>query len=145
MKKFLFILFSLFVAVFVTLFGISAYHYYAALHVDDPIDPYVSVLSGEVTVVRGEFAVDMEAPETYRLREGDVIITKKNSEATIFWPDRSTTHLSEESKLVIERMRVTQDYSSIELVASLERGKIWTNIIRTLYPESEIRIHLPNQ
>lgn len=69
MKKFLFLVFSLLVAIFVTLFGISAYQYYTALHIDDPIDPYVSVLTGEVTVVRGELAVDMETGEIYRLRE----------------------------------------------------------------------------
>ena len=40
-------------------------------------------------------------------------------------------------------MRVADDYSSIELVASLESGKAWSNIVRTLYPDSRVEFHLP--
>ena len=74
-----------------------------------------------------------------------MVLTRPSSEATIFWPDRSTTHLGENSKLVIERMRVASDYSHIELVVSLEKGKVWSNMIRTLYPGSEATFKLPNQ
>jgi hypothetical protein len=31
-------------------------------------------------------------------------------------------------------MSVAQDYSKIELVVSLESGKVWSNMVRTLYP-----------
>lgn len=61
----------------------------------------------------------------------------------IHWPDHSTTRLGPDSRLTIEKMRVAQDYSSIELVASLESGKTWTNIVRTLYPDSHIEFRLP--
>ena len=40
-------------------------------------------------------------------------------------------------------MRVADDYSRIELVASLESGKVWSNIVRTLYPESRVEFHIP--
>jgi hypothetical protein len=40
-------------------------------------------------------------------------------------------------------MRVADDYSSIELVASIESGKAWSNIVRTLYPDSRVEFHLP--
>lgn len=40
-------------------------------------------------------------------------------------------------------MRVADDYSKIELVASLESGKAWSNIVRTLYPDSRVEFHIP--
>jgi hypothetical protein len=40
-------------------------------------------------------------------------------------------------------MRVAEDYSQIELVASLESGKAWSNIVRTLYPGSRVEFHIP--
>ena len=40
-------------------------------------------------------------------------------------------------------MRVANDYSRIELVASLESGKVWSNIVRTLYPDSRVEFHIP--
>lgn len=61
----------------------------------------------------------------------------------IAWPDHSTTRLGAQSRLTIIRMRVADDYSHIELVASLESGKIWSNIVRTLYPDSRIEFYLP--
>jgi len=60
MKKFLLSLFMILVAVVVSFFGYAAYQYYLAIHADDPIDPYISVLSGYATVTRGQLAVDME-------------------------------------------------------------------------------------
>lgn len=40
-------------------------------------------------------------------------------------------------------MRIADDYSQIELVARLESGKAWSNIVRTLYPNSRIEFRLP--
>ena len=61
----------------------------------------------------------------------------------IFWPDHSTTRLAANSRLTIDRMRVASDYSKIELVATLENGKAWSNIVRTLYPDSRVEFNLP--
>ncbi len=61
----------------------------------------------------------------------------------IVWPDHSITRLSANSRLTIERMQVANDYSKIELVAVLENGKSWSNIVRTLYPDSKIEFKLP--
>ncbi len=61
----------------------------------------------------------------------------------ILWPDHSTTRLGANSRLTIERMRVADDYSQIELVAVLESGKVWSNIVRTLYPNSRVEFRLP--
>jgi hypothetical protein len=69
MKKFFLILSMLAVAAFVVAFGYSAYGYYHALHSDDPIDPYVSVVSGDATVTRGTFSVDFVESDRYTLVE----------------------------------------------------------------------------
>ncbi len=67
----------------------------------------------------------------------------EDSQALLAWPDHSTTRLGPNSRLIIERMRVADDYSKIELVATLENGKVWSNIVRTLYPDSRIEFRLP--
>jgi FecR protein len=85
----------------------------------------------------------MTTPESYEIQEGDIIITKADSLSVINWPDHSTTRLGANSRLQIERMRVALDYSRIELVASLESGKVWSNIVRTLYPDSRVEFHMP--
>ncbi len=85
----------------------------------------------------------MTSPESYGIQEGDIIITRIDSLSVIAWPDHSTTRLGANSRLTIERMRVADDYSKIELVASLESGKVWSNIVRTLYPDSRVEFHIP--
>lgn len=85
----------------------------------------------------------MTRPESYDVHEGDIIITRVDSQAVIAWPDHSTTRLGAQSRLTIIRMRVAADYSHIELIASLESGKIWSNIVRTLYPDSRIEFSIP--
>lgn len=42
-------------------------------------------------------------------------------------------------------MRVAQDYSKIEIEASLLNGKVYSNITRTLYPGSHITINIPSE
>lgn len=142
-KHFLFIIFAILSTIFLIAFAMTTYRYYQALHRDDPIDPYVLVEEGKVTVTRGTQAIDMDKNETYDLKEGDVIITRVDSRAVINWPDHSTTRLAANSRLTIEKMRVASDYSRIELVASLENGKAWSNMVRTLYPGSQIELRLP--
>ena len=137
-------LFSI-ISLFIVSFGISAYGYYKALHVDDPIDPYVLVHTGRTSIVRGDITINLDTSEEYRLLENDTIMTRDNSESIIFWPDRSTTHLGANSALTIHTMRVSADYTSLELEASLVQGKMYTNIVRTLFPGSKVSIRLPNQ
>ena len=144
MKKNIFLLIlAIFAVIFVIAFGMTTYRYYVAIHSDDPIDPYISVEKWETTITRGEIAIDMSMPESYNIREWDIIITRSDSLAVIFWPDHSTTRLAANSRLTIDRMRVATDYSKIELVATLENGKAWSNIVRTLYPDSRVEFNLP--
>jgi hypothetical protein len=142
-KNILFSLFAILASVFVIAFGMTTYRYYSAIHSDDPISPYLAVEKWTATITRWELAIDMMTPESYDVREWDIIITRADSLAVINWPDHSTTRLGANSRLTIERMRVADDYSKIELVASLESGKVWSNIVRTLYPESHVEFHIP--
>ncbi len=139
----LFTIFTIIVSIFVIAFGMTTYRYYQAIHSDDPINPYLAVEKWNATIARGEVAIDMNTPETYGVREWDIIIIHEDSQALIAWPDHSTTRLGANSRLIIERMRVAEDYSKIELVATLENGKVWSNIVRTLYPDSRIEFRLP--
>lgn len=40
-------------------------------------------------------------------------------------------------------MQVSEDYSQIDIEATLLEGKIYTNMIRTLYPGSKMRVNVP--
>jgi FecR protein len=130
-------------SIFVIAFGMTTYRYYQAIHSDDPISPYLAVERWTATITRDKTVIDMTTPESYEVAEWDIIITRADSLAVINWPDHSMTRLGANSRLTIERMRVADDYSHIELVASLESGKVWSNIVRTLYPESRVEFHLP--
>lgn len=83
--------------------------------------------------------------DEYNLLENDTVITREKSEATIYWPDRSTTYLGENSAFTIHTMKVSADYTSIILEASLVQGKMYTSVVRTLYPDSKMTVHLPAQ
>jgi FecR protein len=145
MKKIILTTIALFLLGVMCMFSYSAYQYYRAIHSDDPIDPYLQVLIWSATIVRDrETSISLIAPETYTLEETDVIITRASSDAVIHWPDRSETRLGPDSRLTIDRMRVLADYSSIEIELSLERGKNWTRVVRTLYPGSYFRMRLPD-
>ncbi len=62
----------------------------------------------------------------------------------LHWPDGSLTRLDENTKFFVEKMQVSRDYSRIEFSGKLEKGKIWSNMIRTLYPGSSVTVTLPN-
>lgn len=143
MKKFFLAISVILVTIFITAMGVSAYKYYRAIHADDPIDPYLLVDSGAARIVRGDVTISLSEHEKYSLKEKDTIITEEKSEATLFWPDRSTTQLGAETTFAINKMQVAEDYSKIELEATLMQGKIYTDMIRTLYPGSRMSVRVP--
>ena len=142
-KHIFFAILAILASIFIIAFAMTTYRYYQAIHSDDPINPYLSVEKWQATIARWNIAIDMTTPESYDLVEWDIIITRDDSLAIIAWPDHSLTRLGANSRLTIERMRVADDYSHIELVAVLESGKAWSNIVRTLYPDSRIEFRLP--
>ena len=143
MKKFFLAISVILVTIFITAMGVSAYKYYRAIHADDPIDPYLLVDSGAARIVRGDVTISLSEHEKYSLKEKDTIITQEKSEATLFWPDRSTTQLGAETTFAINKMQVAEDYSKIELEATLMQGKMYTDMIRTLYPGSRMSVRVP--
>lgn len=144
MQKILFPIFFLILFLFVSAFAWTTYGYYQAIHSDDPITPYLSVTSGSVTIARADIAIDMAAGEVFNIQENDIIITKADALAVLHWPDHSTTRIGDSSRATIKRMQVADDYSTIEIEILLEKGKIWNNVIRTIYPGSYFRAQLPD-
>ncbi len=60
MKKIISLLLLIGAVIFIGFFTYTTYQYYTFLHSDDPIDPYLSVTSGNATIVRGnDLAIDM--------------------------------------------------------------------------------------
>jgi hypothetical protein len=142
-KNILSILLVIALLIFISFFGYSTYQYYRAIHADDPIQPYLLVDSGSATIVRAELAIDMTVGDKYNLREKDILITSRDGLATVHWPDRSMTRIGGGSRMVIDRMYAETDYSRIEIAYSLENGKVWNTVVRTLYPDSYFEVHLP--
>lgn len=142
-KNILSLLLAIILLIFISFFGYSTYQYYRAIHADDPIQPYLLVDSGSATIVRDTLAIDMVMGDRYNLRERDILITSLDSLATVHWPDRSMTRIGGGSRMVIDRMYVELDYSRIEIAYSLENGKVWNTVVRTLYPDSFFEARLP--
>jgi hypothetical protein len=62
----------------------------------------------------------MSVHDRYDLSERDIIITGKESLATVTWPDKSQTRIGASSRMRIDRMQVARDYTSIEVEFALE-------------------------
>ncbi len=85
----------------------------------------------------------MGSGETYLIQEDDMIRTDTGGLAVITWPDHSFTRLGSASRLLVNKMEVSDDYSKIEIELALKEGKFWTNVVRTIYPGSYFRAKLP--
>lgn len=136
----------LLVAITITLLGLfswSAYGYYQTVHADDPVDPTLYIESGSGKIIRGDLAINLSLNETYVLENEDIIETEKNSIGIIHWPDSSITRLWGNTRIVIEKMHVSDDYSTIEISYSIKRGKTWNNVIRLLVGNSYFEAQLP--
>ncbi|HPV63586.1 MAG TPA: FecR domain-containing protein [Fervidobacterium sp.] len=70
------------------------------------------------------------------LQVNDRIKTFPNSRATIFWADGSVTRLSEKTSITITSLEVSKDLSSVQIRFETESGKTWSNVIRSLLPDS---------
>lgn len=129
--------------VVIGMIGLSTYRYYEAIHADDPIVPELRVDLGNATVIRSAIAYDMIMGESFNLESGDAIETRDSSRATLTWPDKSITRIGENSRIVIDRMYVSQDYRTIEIAYDMKRGKVWNTVIRSLLGESYFETRLP--
>lgn len=98
---------------------------------------------GLATVIRGDLAIDLNAGETYILKNGDAIETKSASKATVTWPDRSITRLGENTRITVRKMEVAQNYETIQISYDIKRGKVWNTVIRSLLGDSYFEARLP--
>lgn len=129
--------------VFSVCFGISTYSYYTSIHADDPITPHLFVEAGNAKIIRGDIAIELTRGEQYDLAPNDAVETSRASRATITWPDRSITRLGENTRVVIHRMYANANYDSIQISLSLQKGKIWTRVVRSLIGDSYFETKLP--
>jgi hypothetical protein len=70
---------------------------------------------GAGKIIRGESAIELTESESYTLESQDIVETDKESRATITWPDRSITRLGADTRIVIEKMLVSQNYDQIQI------------------------------
>ncbi len=73
----------------------------------------------------------------------DSIETGLDSLAMITWPDHSITRLGSASRIGIQKMLAEKGYQNIQISFSLEKGKIWSTVVRSLIGESYFETHLP--
>ncbi len=129
--------------IIVSLFSWNAYGYYQAIHADDPIDPTLYIQSWSGKIIRGDLAIHLATDESYVLQNADTLETGEESIAIVNWPDGSITRLWPDTRIVIEKMNVSSDYSTIQISYAMKRGKVWNNVIRLLIGESYFEAHLP--
>ncbi len=125
------------------IFSWSAYGYYQMIHIDDPINPSLYIESGSGKILRWDLAIELIKGESYTLKDADTIETAEESIGIVNWPDRSITRLWPATRIVIEKMNVSSDYTNIEISYDMKRGKVWNNVIRLLVGESYFEIRLP--
>ncbi len=110
---------------------------------DDPIEPTLSIELGYGKIIRGDIAIDLSLGESYTLKNADTIETGENSVGIVKWPDGSITRLGSITRIVIQKMYVSQDYSSIQIGYDIQRGKAWNTVIRLLVGDSYFEARLP--
>jgi hypothetical protein len=115
------------------------------VHADDPIDPLLVVTNGTSKIVRADYTYVLSETESYELETNDIIETWLESRATITWPDKSVTRLWPKTRIVIEKMYASNNYDSIEIAYSMESGKVWNTLIRSLVWDSYFEVHLPRE
>lgn len=133
------------IGIFLALFWWSSYRYYEMVHADDPIDPLLVVTNGTSKIVRADYTYVLSETESYELETNDIIETWLESRATITWPDKSVTRLWPKTRIVIEKMYASNNYDSIEIAYSMESGKVWNTLIRSLVWDSYFEVHLPRE
>lgn len=141
--RFFLLLLGVLCILLVGLFSWNAYGYYQIVHADDPIDPTLYIESGSGKIIRGDLAIRLSKTESYILKNEDIIETEKDSIAIVRWPDSSITRLWSDTRIIIEKMNVNSDYSTIQISYAIKRGKTWNNVIRLLVGDSYFETRLP--
>lgn len=131
--------------IFISIFGVSAYRYYVALHADDPIDPVFFMEQGSGKIIRQDTAIILDEAEKYIIQTDDIIETASQSYGTITWPDKSITRLGEDTRIIVRKIQVSRNYENIEISYDMKRGKVWNTVIRLLLGDSYFEARLPRE
>lgn len=131
--------------VFLVLFLWSSFRYYTIVHADDPIVPTLRGEMGIATIIRSDLAYEISENESFELENNDIIETPIDGRATIVWPDKSITRLGPKTRIVIEKMYANVGYEKIQIAYTMERGKVWNTIIRSLVWDSYFEVKLPRE
>ncbi len=133
-----------------SMIGWSFYSYYTILHANETSHSYILSLSGNVTLWKNEEKILLEHQESYGknadelLEVGDIIDVSSWAMAVIYWPDQSVSRLSWGSRLVIETLNVSSDLSQIQIATSLEKWRVWSNVVRAMFGNSYFTTRVPN-
>ena len=95
----------------------------------------VLVTSGRLIFTRKTTKI-LKNGESQILQVGDTLKTLVASSATISWPDGSITRMSEKTGITISSLSVASDLSSVLIRFDTKSGKTWSNVIRSLMPDS---------
>lgn len=95
----------------------------------------LKVTEGKALLINNDKKI-LKSGESAPLVMNDKITTFPSSRATIFWADGSVTRLGEKTTITITTLSVSNDLASIQIKFDTESGKTWSNVIRSLLPES---------
>ncbi len=100
------------------------------------INPYVLSTQGKTIVKSGDgTTTTLDSQQKKNIETEDKIRTLANSSATIFWSDGSVTRLGEKTNIsVLELKNGVNDSTQVDF--SISEGKSWSNLGRTMDPDS---------
>jgi len=108
------------------------------------INPYVLSTQGKTIVKSGDGATaTLDAQQKKEIRSDDRIRTLANSAATIFWADGSVTRLGEKTNVSVLELK-TNPNQSTQVDFSISEGKSWSNLARSLDPDSYFKQRFDN-
>jgi hypothetical protein len=108
------------------------------------MNPYILSTQGK-TIIKNSNGktTTLENHQKKDIQADDQIETLENSLATIFWIDGTVTRLGESTSIsVLELKNGVGDSTQVDF--SISKGKSWSNLSRTLDPESYFKQRFDN-
>lgn len=102
---------------------------------------YVEEIEGDVKILREQRV--LEATETMELKEGDVVLTKEASSATLHFFDDTVSRLDENTSLTLQRISAKPTLPNTGVVeVFLQEGRLWTEAL-PWFEESRFTVETP--
>ncbi|HHW47609.1 MAG TPA: FecR domain-containing protein [Clostridiaceae bacterium] len=103
----------------------------------------ISDLTGEVSVMKAGGEKAIKAFKNMSLTQGDTIITRKKSKATLLIDDDITLYVAENTRILISELVESSKSKSKSTLIDLQGGGIWTSIKKALNINSKFEIKTP--